>query len=80
MKTMIENQFAADLAANIRSYIRQARRDGTVSMSVENLMQCVKAPPSSLDGAPRGTNAGWTYAQMFREICGLSSIASFIQG
>ena len=38
-------------------------------MSVENLMQVVRPPSSSLDGAPRGTNAKYFYSEMFRNLC-----------
>lgn len=64
----LKTPFQTQLCANIRAYIAQAKRDGTVAMGVENLRQCVK-PPGDLPGAPKGTNAQYVYAEIFREIC-----------
>lgn len=64
-----QQTFRSILLQNIRKYICQAKRDGTVAMSVDNLKQCVTPPSSSMAGSPAGTNAQWTYAQIFREVC-----------
>lgn len=61
-------QFQIDLRANIRAYIAQAKKDGVVNMSCDNLRQCVKTPRTT-NGAPLGTNAPYVYAQMFRAAC-----------
>ena len=65
MKT---SPFLAALASNITAYIKRAKRDGTTAMSADNLMQCVSTPSASLDGAPRGGNVRWQYAQTFRAV------------
>ncbi len=58
--------FQTQLLAHIRSYIARVRREGTVGMSIDNLLQCVRPPSQFMDGAPQGP-AG--YAQMFRQLC-----------
>lgn len=71
--------FAVQLRANIRAYIAQAKRDGTVGMSLDNLRQVVPAPSPNLDGAPRGTNAQYYYVCLFREVVANErDIASFV--
>lgn len=70
-----ETPFQTALRGSIRQYVKAARADGVTSMSVENLMQTVRPPASNLAGAPRGTNARYYYAQLFRETCQDSSIA-----
>ena len=60
--------FEEQIRTNIRAFIRQAKRDGTIKMGWRNLLQCVKTPPASLQGAPMGTNAEFVYASMFLEI------------
>jgi len=77
--TTQETPFQAGLKNQIRKFIRTAKQDGAVSMSVDNLIQCVRPPSSGIDGAPLGTNAAYYYRQMFREICQQDAkIASFI--
>lgn len=61
--------FSNALAIAIRGYIKHARADGTVAMSIDNLRQVVRPPSSNLDGAPRGTNAAYYYAELFRDVC-----------
>jgi len=73
--------FAVQLRANIRAYIAKAKSDGIVAMGVDNLRQCVKSPSPYLDGAPRGTNAAYYYAELFHEVCANErDIARFISG
>lgn len=69
--------FAAELRKNIRDYIRQAKRDGVVSMGLDCLKQCVKTPSPDLTGAPMGGNMQWQYAQLFRQVA--AEFQSFIQ-
>jgi hypothetical protein len=57
--------FEKQLKANIATTVRNLRADGTVGMSVENLRQVTPTPSPSLEGAPRGTNAQYFYAQLF---------------
>ncbi len=73
-----ETPFSTALKAEIRKYIRTARQDGTLGMSLDNLRQCVKTPNTNLPGAPLGTNARYYYAELFREVCQDRTIAGFI--
>ena len=66
-KTFTAFENAIDKAA--RAYITQARAEGTTGMSVDNLMQVVRAPSEMLPGAPRGTNARYYYCEAFRGVC-----------
>lgn len=61
--------FETKLLANTLSFVKRSKRDGTVSMSMDNLRQCVPTPSTTLDGAPRGTNAAYYYVQLFRDVC-----------
>ena len=71
--------FKDSLTQNILEYIRNVKKEGTVKMSIDNLMQCVKTPSTSLTGAPCGTNARYYYAQLFREVVnGDKKIKAFI--
>ena len=70
--------FEKALKKAIASAIREAKRDGTVSMSLENLMQVVKPPRQSLDGAPRGTNARYYYKEIFEDVA--RDFRSFVKG
>jgi hypothetical protein len=75
-----ETPFAVALVIAIRNAIRAARNDGTVSMSIDNLRQCVRPPSEHLAGAPRGTNASYFYAELFRDVCRAHpSIAGFVR-
>lgn len=76
---MKETLFQSELKKQIQKYIRTLRADGTTAMSAENLRQCVRSPHIDLAGAPRGTNARYVYAQLFREVCESSKdIKSFL--
>lgn len=70
--------FENALKKSISDKIREMKREGTVSMSMENLMQVVRPPSSSLEGAPRGTNARYYYVEMFRDLCG-KEFRSFVK-
>lgn len=76
MSKTTETPFVTELKKNIRDYVRAAKRDGTVGMSVDNLRQCVFTP-KALEGAPRGTNAPYFYAQIFRETLAGMSFTNF---
>lgn len=76
--TMKNSPFRSELRDRIKKYIRAQKANGTIGMSVENLMQCVRAPSHMLDGAPFGTNAVYYYRDMFREICTEPAIAKFV--
>lgn len=65
----VMSSFEIALKQAISDKIREEKRMGTLSMSADNLMQVVRPPSASLDGAPRGTNARYFYAEMFRNLC-----------
>ena len=56
--------FIAEWRSNAHAYVRQAKRDGTLSMSVDCLFQCVRIPQNN---GPIGTNAGYVVRQIWRE-------------
>jgi surface antigen len=59
--------FFQQLKKNIRDTVTALRKDGTASMSIDNLRQVVPTPPRDLAGAPQGTNSQWLYAQLFEK-------------
>lgn len=60
--------FEKALKKSIATAIRDMKRDGTVSISLDNLMQAVRPPSQSLEGAPRGTNSRYYYKEIFQEV------------
>jgi hypothetical protein len=70
--------FKQELRKNIRAYIKRAKSEGTVGMSIDNLRQCTKTPSSGLSGAPKGTNAQYCYTQLFHEICREPEFKNFV--
>lgn len=75
----MKTDFESILEHNILQKIRSVQREGTTGMSIECLRQNVKTPWSGADGAPKGTNAPWLYAQMFERVCkGNRIIAKFL--
>lgn len=76
---MNETPFQKELKKQIQKSICTLRIAGTVAISIENLMQGVRMPSTSLEGVPVGTNARYAYAQLFREVCESSrDIKSFL--
>lgn len=63
-----KSPFEKALEKAIASKIKELKQDGTVSMGMDNMMQVVRPPSPSLEGAPRGTNARYYYKQMFRDV------------
>ena len=63
-----KSDFERELEKSIKKEIAKSKRDGMTSMSLDNLMQMVRPPSSSLAGAPKGTNARYYYKEMFRDI------------
>ena len=61
--------FREALTRQIRKSIHDAKSDGTVKMSVDNLLQVTRPPGNTLEGAPTGGNLEWQYRQLFREVC-----------
>ncbi len=47
-------------------------------MSVQCLMQNTTPPSDILEGAPRGTNARYYYAEMFTRLCEDVEVRTFI--
>lgn len=72
--------FEDALRQAISGKIKEEQGHGTTVMSIENLMQIVRPPSSMLEGAPRGTNARYYYAEMFRNLCQRREFRSFIYG
>jgi hypothetical protein len=65
---MSMSKFERALEKNIKRFVSRAGRDSLVGMSVANLRQVVPTPSAELDGAPRGTNAPYYYAEMFARV------------
>lgn len=63
--------FESQLTVNILNFIRAARDEGTVSMGLDNLRQCVKTPAHTLSGAPKGVQ---DYQELFASICNRNSV------
>ncbi len=63
-----ETQFVNALKRAIRRAIIDAVKQGTCGMSANCLYQCTTPPASTLDGAPRGTNAAHDYRALFERI------------
>ena len=61
--------FEGALKSAIAAKRRELKREGITGMSIGNLMGVVRPPSAFLDGAPRGTNAQYYYAEMFRAVC-----------
>lgn len=65
-----ESPFREELRRNIAKTIARLKKEGTVSMGINNLIQ-VTPTPRALDGAPRGYSSLETqmiYREMFRDI------------
>lgn len=72
---MNEPTFKTELVKNIKEYIKTLRREGTVSMSVANLRQCVPTPKTNLE-APTGPSG---YVALFDQVCAEEkTIAAFV--
>lgn len=54
-----------EITDNIMATIKEAKKDGTVGMSLDCLRQCTKTPYHG----PVGTNAQYFYKQEFERIC-----------
>lgn len=61
------SEFEKHLRESMITFIASARKQGTVGMTEACLKQCLPSPPTSLPGAPRGTNKIWLYGEMFTE-------------
>ena len=72
--------FEVALLKAITDTIKAEQRNGTTAMSIENLMQIVRPPSPTLEGAPRGTNARYYYSEMFRNLCQRREFHHFIFG
>lgn len=57
-----ENQFRAEIRRNIKKKIEELKSDGTVGMSVANLIQVTPTPKSNFDCSPQ------RYATIFDEV------------
>lgn len=71
--------FEAALEVAIKQKVRELRADGCTAMSLANLRQVVPTPPATLSGAPRGTNAIWSYSEIFESVATANpSISKFL--
>ena len=61
----MNSPFQVALDNAIRKAARSCR--GLDAITFNQLLHKITPPSSSLDGAPRGTNAQWVYAQMVRD-------------
>jgi hypothetical protein len=59
-------EFEVGLIKSIKVTVRKLRREGTVRMSVRNLMAVTPPLDAALFGTPCGSNAQWAYAELFR--------------
>lgn len=73
----VMSPFELALRRAIAAKVKEEKAAGTVSMSLENLMQVVRPPSSSLEGAPKGTNARYYYAEMFKDF--VKDFRSFVK-
>ena len=73
-----DTAFAFAMRGIILEYIAKCRREGTTGLGYECLRQTCPTPPTTLPGAPVGTNARWAYDQLFREVCEDPRIKPFI--
>lgn len=64
--------FKEQLVENMHSKITELRAEGITAMGMENLMMVVTPPPSHLPGSINGTNNGYYYAELFRELANSS--------
>ena len=63
-----QTPFEKALDKAIKSKIKELKKDGTSSMGLDNLIQAIRPPSSSLEGAPKGTNARYMYKQIFQDL------------
>lgn len=70
----MSSPFFSELCDAIRRQVRANRLQGITRMSPDNLKQIVRPPSASLSGAPRGTNAEYAYAELFRDACGMVGV------
>ena len=63
-----KSPFEKAIEKAIEKEIKEAKRSWSPPMSLDNLMHVVRPPSSSLEGAPKGTNARYYYKEMFRDI------------
>lgn len=69
--------FARQINENLTRTVQRMKKLGTVGMSVDNLRQVTPTPSPTLLGAPKGTNAGYYYAQLFREVVAARKFRGF---
>jgi hypothetical protein len=67
------DQTVKTLVANIKAYIKKAKRQGTVGMSKTNLKQVVSTKGIEY----HGTNAPWTFHQDFMQAVALVKVKGF---
>lgn len=60
-------EFRNELEHEILGTIRALKHDDVLGMSIDNLRQVTPTPRHN--PGPKGTNAGYYYAEIFREVC-----------
>jgi hypothetical protein len=65
---MSMSEFERALEKNIKRRVARARREGLVGIGLRCLRAVTPPPSALLDGAPRGTNAPYYYAEMFARV------------
>ncbi len=62
----IRTDFEIKLERAILERVKQLKDIGTVLISFDNLLQCVRPPSQLTNGAPHNSYA---YRELFREVC-----------
>lgn len=60
--------YAEAMGDLLKKLITAFRKDGTVSMSSDNLRMFAARTPRHLKGAPTGANARWMFNETFKEV------------
>lgn len=55
-------KFREEIDRKVKKKIKELKRDGTVSMSIDNLWQCVRLSP---EHGPKGVNAAYYAKEIF---------------
>lgn len=67
LKSVSKSIFRLQLERNISDTIKTLRKEGTTAMGLDCLRANTPTPSYFSEGAPKGTNCQWVYAQMFEE-------------
>lgn len=59
-------KFREEIDRKVKAKIKELRKDGVVSMSIDNLWNCVQLSP---EHGPRGANAAYYAKEIFTAYC-----------